>query len=125
MTNDNTPEWVKKQNEAWGDAIACEGIARAEGMGELRFIGRLDFPYSQKADRLTAPMSFETMCDWASSVDEFFRQAIAAGDYDGTEVIVRIYEYTEGTVHENLTKGKLIDSNVIDNPDYDGFEEVK
>src|SRR5678815_3890913 len=91
MSND-IPEWVKAQNQAWSDAIECQRMADAEGT--VAFIGEIIFRgHPTKADRHTNVMTFEVMCDWMVSCNDHFREMLEAGDYDGDEIVVNVYEH--------------------------------
>lgn len=58
-----------------------------------KFIGAIAFLDSKKEDRRTAVMDFEIAAEWFNSVKEFFAQEVMTGNYDGTEVLVNVYEY--------------------------------
>lgn len=87
-----------------------------------KFIGAIAFLDSEKEDRRTAVMTFEIMTDWFQSVLEFHRQAVKLGDFDGTEILVNVYEYSgthkpfEGVHPYMFDSQDLIHSESIRNP---------
>jgi len=58
----------------------------------MQFIGGIEFIGSNNHNsRETNPADFDTISEWFRSVKEFHTQQAACGDYDGREIIIRIY----------------------------------
>lgn len=63
---------------------------------QFRYVGAISFLDSaDKANdsRITNVMGFRVASDWLASVEEFYRAACNAGDYDGSEVLITIFGY--------------------------------
>lgn len=82
---------------------------------QLGFVATITFCGSSRADRITKIMDFATMVDWAKSAAEYFTQMVEAGDFDGSEVFVDIYEYLGGDPLDCTEWPNIVDQFVIDN----------
>lgn len=93
----------------------------------MKFIGVITFLESAEKEndsRETAVMPFDVAADWFQSVTEFHKQAVMVGDYDGTEVLINVFQYN-GSVdfygrpdHPEFDSDMLIHSVSIPNPYY-------
>lgn len=89
----------------------------------MKFIGAIAFLDSTREDRQTKVMSFMIGADWFNSVRSYFLHETNAGNYDGTEILVNLYEYkgdaevfAEGEI--DYDSSLLIESSSIKNPYY-------
>jgi hypothetical protein len=87
----------------------------------MKFIGVIAFLDSvERQNRITTQMSFEVMVDWVSSVIEFYRQDVRTGEFDGTEILVQVYEFNpeRNSDIENwdYDSDDIMDSIIIPNP---------
>lgn len=77
----------------------------------MKLVGAIAFLDSMtKENRTTTVMPFDVASDWFQSVREFYRPMVMTGDYDGTEILVTMYEY----------KGKLGYYSPVDDFDFTG-----
>lgn len=80
----------------------------------LAFVGAITFCGSYvHDDRATRVMDFGTMVDWMKSAHDYFAQMVLAGDYDGSEIFIDIYEYQGGQIADSLNWDFVIDQCVI------------
>lgn len=87
----------------------------------MRFFGAIAFLDSTREDRVTAVTNFEVISDWYQSVKEFFPQEVMSGDYDGTEIMISVYEYRghDGVITEfDYDSDRLVGHMTIRNPYY-------
>jgi hypothetical protein len=90
-----------------------------------KFVGAIAFLDSEsgKEGRLTLVMSFGLAAEWVASVKEYYTQEVMSGNYDGSEVLVTVYEYVgQADVYERATfwnyDTNVVGSLSINNPYY-------
>ena len=62
----------------------------------FKYVGVISFtdsPTKENDSRVTNVMSFRVASDWLQSVEEFYRPMVAAGDYDGSEIMISVFYY--------------------------------
>ena len=59
----------------------------------MRLIGMITFLDSLCEGRSTAVMDFRIASDWFQSVREYFQQEVMTGRYDGSEIMISVFEY--------------------------------
>lgn len=60
----------------------------------MKLIGMITFLDSaERENRQTAVMSFGIAADWFKSVKEFMTQEVMTGNYDGTEIMISVFQY--------------------------------
>lgn len=81
----------------------------------MNFVGFISFLDSTKEDRRTTVVEFAVIADWFISVTEFYRQEVMTGDYDGTEILINVFEFDQLGQYES---DKLVETVSIMNPYY-------
>lgn len=91
----------------------------------MKFIGAIAFLDTvNHENRDTTVMNFDVASDWFASVKEHWTQAVMTGAFDGTEVLINVYQYDgsakyfERVENEEYTQAIVVKSHSIMNPYY-------
>lgn len=76
-----------------------------------KYVGQIEFIGSSRLSRTTAVMEFGVMVDWFKSVVEYHRPMVNVGDYDGTEIVISVFEHIP-----DMDCDRLLDMVSIMNP---------
>lgn len=92
---------------------------KSDTPAQLAFVGTITFCGSYvRQDRATNVMTFDVMVDWMKSCADHFEQMVVAGDYDGSEIFIDVYEYQGGLVSDSIYTNLRVDQFVIDNDQF-------
>lgn len=67
-----------------------------------KYIGQIEFVGSSKLGRTTLVMEFGLMLDWFKSVVEFHKGEVMTGHYNGTEVVISVFEASNDGYSDRL-----------------------